>query len=438
MEKRDLFRKYTGIFGMLVLLAVGLFLFGRHERKEETVSRAPVARPVKTVMLSAPAARDVRTYPGKILASQRVDLAFRVSGPLVELPVRKAQNVAKGDLLARLDPRDFEIQLANAKSALANAQAQLAAMRAGARKEEVSALSSQLASARARMEEAEAQYRRFERLYKEGAIAAAEFDRYKTAYEVSKAAVNEASQELQKAKAGARPEDIQAMEATIRGLESSVKAAESALSDTELRAPFDGIVADRYVENFQSIQRDQPILALQDLKDLEVVISVPEQDLTRARSADAVTVQVRFENIPGKTFPANFKEVATQADPQTQTYPVTFRMPYPEELTVLPGMTVEVLLGFRSSAAGDGGFVVPTEAVAAGEGTSHFLLVVDEPALTVRRVPVDVLSFRKEDAVVSGDLEPGIRVVVAGVSLLAEGEAVTLYAPEETPLPAAE
>jgi len=105
---------------------------------------------------------------------------------------------------------------------------------------------------------------------------------------------------------------------------------------------------------------------------------------------------------------------------------------------VLPGMTVEVLLGFQSNATGDGGFVVPTEAVAAGEGTSHFLLVVDEPALTVRRVPVDVLSFRKEDAVVSGDLAPGTRVVVAGVSLLAEGEAVTLYAPEETPLPAAE
>ncbi|MCD2452269.1 biotin/lipoyl-binding protein [Methylicorpusculum oleiharenae] len=58
--------------------------------------------------------------PGTVRASDRVDLAFQVSGPLIELPVKEGQPVKKGDLLARIDPRDYETNLRNTMGTLGN------------------------------------------------------------------------------------------------------------------------------------------------------------------------------------------------------------------------------------------------------------------------------------------------------------------------------
>ena len=72
---------------------------------------------------------------------------------------------------------------------------------------------------------------------------------------------------------------------------------------------------------------------------------------------------------------------------------------------------------------------VPSEAVMAGEGLRHAVWVVQEN-LSVRRIPVTLLSFREGDALVSGDLKPGDRVVTAGANLLMDGETVSLYTPK--------
>ena len=98
--------------GLLMLLIAG-FLIGC---KEEVVTEEPV-RPVKVFkagdMIGGLAGR---SFPGRAAANEEVNLGFEVGGILIERPVNKGDRVEKGQLLARLDPRDFKNELAAAKA----------------------------------------------------------------------------------------------------------------------------------------------------------------------------------------------------------------------------------------------------------------------------------------------------------------------------------
>jgi len=412
-----------------VVIAAGAayFLWGAVPAKMEQAEAPRQARPVKTMVAAAAGGGGERVFPGRILASQKVNLSFRVSGQVVELPVVMGESVGAGSMLARLDPRDFEVQLANARSELGNAKARLDAMRAGARKEEIAMITAKVNSARAQMNDAMTTLERVEKLYKAGGFSKSELDRTRTSYEVARSAYQSASQELAAARTGARPEDIAAMEFTIQGIEGKVRAAQNALADTRLLAPFGGVIIDRYVDNNQSVQRDQAIVSLQDLGMLEVSISVPETLILHTRKESIEGIEARFSSLPGRRFPLVYKEVSAQADPQTQTYPVTFSLAKPDELTVLPGMTVDVLI---PRLAGEEGATVelPASAILAGEGTEHFVWRVEgTDELRVRKVPLEIAGYRGDTALVKGGVAPGDRIVTAGVSFLLDGDPVTLF-----------
>lgn len=413
-------------FAVAALVGVGYFIWGAVPAKQERTEVARVARPVKTMVVPAAGGGGERIFPGKVLASQKVNLAFRVSGKIVELPAVKGEYVEPGTLLARLDPRDFEVQLANAKSELGNAKARLDAMKAGARKEEIAMLTAKVNSARAQMNDAMTTLERVEKLYKAGGFSKSEYDKTRTAYEVARAVYQSASQELSAGRTGARPEDISAMEFTIQGIEAKVRTAENARADTELLAPFGGVIIDRYVDNNQSVQRDQSIVSLQDIGTLEVSISVPETLVLHARRDAIEGVEARFASLPDKRFPLTYKEASAQADPQTQTYPVTFALPTPEDLTVLPGMTVDVVIPRPAGEDGAEAEILAS-AVLAGEATRHFVWRVEgTDALRVKRIPIEVAGYRGDLALVKG-VAPGERIVTAGVSMLFDGDPVTLY-----------
>ena len=121
--------------------------------KEEEVTEE-VVRPAKIMTIAFQGDVSVRRLPGKVRASQRVDLAFKVSGPLIELPIEEGQDVKKGEVIARILPRDFKTNLAKAK---------------------------------ARALEAEQQYKRYKDLYIKKQVPKADFDRYKSEYDIAKA-----------------------------------------------------------------------------------------------------------------------------------------------------------------------------------------------------------------------------------------------------------
>src|SRR5262245_41510806 len=95
-----------------------------------------VARPVKTMVVAAGGETHVRSFPGKVEASKRVELAFQVPGLLVKLPVREGQRVSKGEVIAQLRKDEFQARLKALQGQLDKARAALRALQAGERPEQ--------------------------------------------------------------------------------------------------------------------------------------------------------------------------------------------------------------------------------------------------------------------------------------------------------------
>ena len=93
-------------FVLAGLITVFLVFLSSCGKEESTVAERKVVRPVKMMTLTSSGETTKFTFPGKVRASQRVDLAFQVSGPLIKLPIKEGQQVKKGDLLAQIDPGD--------------------------------------------------------------------------------------------------------------------------------------------------------------------------------------------------------------------------------------------------------------------------------------------------------------------------------------------
>jgi RND family efflux transporter MFP subunit len=346
---------------VLCIAAIALAIAGCGEKQGES---PPVVRPVKTIVVGE-GIMGLRTLPGRVEASERVDLSFRVSGPLVELVIDKGQQVARGQLLARIDPVDYQIALDEARAAFAKA---------------------------------ESDFKRYRNLYEKEAVSISDLDLYTAQRDVARARLDN---------------------------------AEANLGYTYMRAPFGGVIGDRYVENYEDVSANQVICSLHDLSNLDIVVDVPEQMIVNVRRyADShLDVVAKFQAAGDQEFPVTFSEVAAQADPATQTYEVRLTMPSPEGLSILPGMTAEVVARAMRGGGGEGvGFVIPASAVFPdAAGATQYVWVVDPDAMTVHRREIRVGEVTGEGSIsLRGGLEAGERIVIAGVSHLEEGRQVRL------------
>ena len=197
------------VIGIAVLVGAGYWWFLRplpSPAPATVAAAAPATRPVRTMTLGPVESGPVRSFPGRVQSARgrRVDVAFRVPGTIVELPLKTNQAVAKGQLLARLDPRDFETRLAQAAGAVAEARARLAAMQAGDRPEDIRILESQLAAEQARLREADLDFTRTRNLLERGAATKDALDRATRALEVAQATTAAATTIRSRARARAR------------------------------------------------------------------------------------------------------------------------------------------------------------------------------------------------------------------------------------------
>ncbi len=366
-------------FLMALVLAVFLVSCGENEKAD-----TEPARPVKTIRVRAAYGNSHLTLPARVRAHRRVELAFKeVSGPLIELPIegREGQRVEKGALLARIDPKPYEIRLRNVQGLLKEASAALALARQ--------------------------EYQRVLKIQRKdpGAVSAADIDR--------------------------KREGLHATQGRIRSLEAEVEDAENKLRHTELRAPFTGLVARRLVDNFQEIQPTQPVLALEDISQVELLIDVPENVMATADAQGddhGVSFSAQFPAAPGKDFPLELQEYATRADPATQTYQVVLKMAQPEGLNVITGMTATVTVAFDEQTASHQGARVPAIAVVADPDGAGYVWVVDTATMMVhkRQVKVGAVAGSEEVNILEG-LKGGEEVVVAGILKLHEGMQVRLW-----------
>ena len=318
-----------------------------------------------------------RTFPGRAKASQQVNLSFRVSGPLITLPVAVGDKVKAGDVLARIDPNDFQAR--------------------------VNTLEGELDTARAQASLAQKEY-----------VRGIEIDAKGTGL-ISKSEVDK--------RRGARDRS----RAQVQALTASVGLAKDNLSYTQLKAPFDGVVVATYVENFEDVLAKQPIVRLLNPTRIELDISVPESLIGYAPYVEEVSVS--FDALPGNEVKAAVKEIGTEASEATRTYPVTLTMDQPEGAEILPGMAGRASIVSRPPAdSALLGTEIPATAIFSGDDAAKsYVWVVEEGSKTLSRREVQIGKLGQFGVLIKDGLKPGEWIVVKGVHSVEEGQQVRIH-----------
>ena len=317
-------------------------------------------RPVKAIKLGDHRGLSQRTFPGKAEPVEEVNLGFEVPGIVIERPVNKGDKVKMGQLLARLDPRDFQNEI-NASIAERN--------RARAYRDRIA--------------------------------------------------------EALKANAVAKQELTDA-QARLDQAQAALKIKQKALEDANIVAPFDGVIAATFVENFQRVAAKQEVVRLLDITQIEMTVDVPESLISIAPLIDEV--KIVFDAFPDHTILGRIKEIGTEASQTTRTYPVTVIMDQPEDIEILPGMAAKVS-GQRPATelVEVTSFNIPVSAVFEAEGKS-FVWVIDENDMTVHRREIGADSLTNAGVQVSRGLKAGEWIAIAGVHFLREGQKIRFMA----------
>jgi multidrug efflux system membrane fusion protein len=405
-------------FGRSIPIALSILVLAGCSPKAPTPSE--VVRPVKTMIVSIGAETHERTFPGRVEASNKVELAFQVSGLLASLPVREGQRVTANEVIAQLRPDEFQARLRALQGQLDRARADLQALRAGVRAEERLRLEAELRAAEAQLANARIEFDRSTQLLRNRIISRSEFDRAETAYTVAKQNHQAALHTLEQGSI-AREEVILAKEAEVSGLEGQVVEANLQLEDSTLRAPYDGVIAQRFVEQGQSVRANERVVIFQDVDEIDIVVDVPEAVMAAdLRSADIVQMLASFSGAPGLEFPVHIKEIAQRADPVTQTFAIRVGMKAPPGVNLLPGMTGTVALTYRRASILGGQILVPVNAIIKDSTGAEMAWIVRTDG-SVERRPVKAGSVTGGSIEILDGLQPGDRIAVAGVTLLREG-----------------
>ncbi len=384
-----------------------------------TATAQEAARPAKVAIVMSSATAFERQYPAIVEPLQEAVLSFRVSGRVVELPIHASMSVSKGDVIAKLDPRDFKTQIAQLQSQKDQAASQLEALKAGARPGEIAALQAGIDAVQAQLVQATEQLGRTKKLVARGVATTSQLEQDEAAVRVAEAQLRAKQEEMQVARTGARAEEVAAAEAVIRGLDTQLQAARDNLADATLRAPFDGIIARRDIENFTNLQAGQDVVLLQQLSTVALAFDVPGPDVVTFSDAKEVSTSVTLNALPGQKLPAELIEFTTQADAATQTYRGRVAVSIPEGARILPGMVGSIVVQTQNNTLAQ--LSIPLSALGANADGSPFVWVVDGETNTVRNQPVKLGEAAGAEILVLEGLKEGDVVVSAGVSRLQDG-----------------
>lgn len=247
-----------------------------------------------------------------------------------------------------------------------------------------------LAATKAKLKEVRLNYKRIEKLYKQQVIAKTKYDEIKAA--------------------------LDALEAKSRILEKQ-------LQETKLIAPFSGVIAKRYVQNYENIMAKSPVVSLQDNSAIEVVIQIPESLMIKGVEGEFENARVVFDAAQEKNYAAQLSEVSTDADPYSQTYSVVLSMDSPADLNVLPGMTATILTAPKQSFAAVGPITVPLAAVFPDVSGNNCVWRVT-PEKSLEKVGVKIGEIVGDRIEILAGIEKGDKLVVAGANLLSDGDKI--------------
>ena len=331
---------------------------------------APAAA-VKAVFVTTVKPADsgqTRSFTSVVRARVETELGFRTGGKVIERLAEVGDSVKAGQVLARLDPADYQLA--------------------------VKAAADQMQAASVDAQQAASDEARFRRLLADGSVAAADHERQKARADAAAARLDQASRQLE--------------------------LARNREAYATLVAPYAGVVTTLRFERGQVVTEGQPVLSLARDGEREIVADLPEDWVGRARNLAATaapwndsTSQVRLV----------LRELSPQASVQGRTYRARYSAA-PESrapVAALPlGSTMQLTLS--GAQAGPATTVLPVSALVKGSGPAG-VWTLNAKGSGLVFTPVQVVSIDDATVHVTG-LTTGSKVVSVGAQKLDTGTAV--------------
>ena len=340
---------------------------------------APPEEPVRSVKLLTVGVGSMQSsleYSGEVRARVESRLGFRVAGKIVQRQAELGQRVKAGQVLAQLDPRDYQLAADAARA--------------------------QLASATTQRDLAAADFKRFQALKDENFISGAELER--------------------------RSATLKAAQATLDQARAQLSSQGNQTTYTTLVADVAGVVTGIEAEPGQVVAAGTPGVRIAQDGARDVVVAVPEDKVGQIQPGQDVTVRGWSGGAP---LAGRVREVAASADAATRTYQVKVAL----EGAEMPALGSTVYVTPKAlSHAGVAAIKLPTSALRQ-EGQATAVWVYDPATSTVNSQVVQIATADGNDAVVASGLTPGMQVVATGVHVLSPGQKVMVYQPKTAVAP---
>lgn len=209
---------------------------------------------------------------------------------------------------------------------------------------------------------------------------------------------------------------------------------QKSLEDTVIKARFDGVISDSFVDMYDTLSAGQPVLSLQDNTQINIGVAIPEQYVIRKRdeSDKLFTFYAVFDSLPNEKFPVTMKEYSTTADSVTQTYTVSFHMEKQEKYNFYSGMSATVIVEdfFEKTNESEGHVAVESDYVGVDSTGLHFVWILEKSEeaniYSANKRPITVGKRSGTTIEVLDGLKKGERIAAAGISTLTQGRRVSL------------
>jgi len=313
----------------------------------------PFIQTVKVYTVNQKTDRKVSNITGEIKEKKKVNLAFRVAGPMRKFPAEIGLHVKEGDLLAEIDPRDYQLKHDAIK---------------------------------AEYDQIQADVERVKKLYNTNSVAKSEYDR---------------------AIAGSK------------GMDVKFRAAKNSLRDTQLRAPFDGYVQDKFFENYETVNAGMPVVSIIDINTLIVETTISAALYLKKNEFSAYSCTP--VDMPSAKFKLKLIESSKKSN-SNQLYKLRFELENTEAKKLFPGMNVNIQITRKTKK--DRIVSIPQSSIFHKAGKDYVWLI-RQGKVKARQVNLESLVSKRSMVLVSG-LEDNMTIVSAGVHALKEGQKVKI------------
>ena len=309
------------VFAFVTVVCLAVLTSCAHE------TNAASEQPALPVQVRTPAVverAESVSASGSVEGSEIADVAFLVGGRVTRVLVEEGQHVSKGQLLAEIEPSDYQNAFNAAVAQKAAAQAVSERADAGLRKQE-------LEQSRIDFERAEDEYNRMKFLVERNSLPPNDFQKYEAAYKAARERYDQAQE-------GTRKEDRASAAAQAHAADAQATEEQKRLNDTRLVAPISGNIAMRKVDPGQTVAAGMPAFTIVELNPVKVRVGVPEAEIGKVHQG--AKAEVTAPSLDGRCFKGKVSIIGVAAEPASRTYTVKILVPNSGPV-LLAGMVAE-------------------------------------------------------------------------------------------------